>query len=213
MALLEVIGLNYRYPDAEEPCLSDISGRLETGQLITLFGANGSGKSTLAQIIAGIRNPDSGIIEIDGQEPDQGWRGIGYLLQNCEEQFLTGSVEREIAFGLENLALSEETIAERVASALERFGLNSKRFCPPERLSDGEKQLTAFASLWAMKPQFIILDEAVAYLDPYSRELVIAAAQNLRPETGILWITSRRKDILNTEELWVLENHRLTVYL
>ncbi|MFH0765539.1 MAG: energy-coupling factor ABC transporter ATP-binding protein [Calditrichota bacterium] len=191
--------------------MKDISCRLETGQLVVLMGANGSGKSTLAKVLTGIITPESGTITLNQEKLQNGWRGVGYLLQNCDEQFLTGNVEREIAFGLENQALSGEIIEQRVEEALDRLRLHSIRRQPPERLSDAEKQLTAFASVWAMKAQFIILDEATAYLDPAGKRLVIDAAQELRREAGILWITSRRKDIINADELWILENHRLEV--
>jgi energy-coupling factor transport system ATP-binding protein len=193
MPALELNAVSFTYPGSAIPAVDGVSLRLETGSLVALVGPNGSGKSTLAKIAAGLIAPQAGEVRVAnaGSAPGSISRRVGLLFQNPDEQLLASSVVRELAWGPENLALPPDEMELRVRAGLERFGLTGMAELPPEALSDGQKQLTALAALMVIEPDFLILDEATAFLDPYWTAQVRRAAQDLARERGVLWITSR----------------------
>ena len=205
MAILELRNVNYTYPGASRPAIEDVSLRLETGQFLVLTGDNGSGKSTLARVAAGLDLPSSGEIRC---EP-LGSRAA-LLFQNPDEQLICSKVEKELAWGLENLSLSPDEIKTRVENGLGRFRLQSIADQPPEALSDGQKQLVALAALAVMRPAFLILDEVGAFLDPYWARQVLEYTQSIIQDTGILWIASRDEAIPLSGRVLKIDRGRLT---
>jgi len=202
---LELHDVTYRYPHSDKPALDLVSCRIETGQTIALLGANGSGKSTLARIACGLLKPDTGRVTLNGEELKKDWNGIGLLFQNPDEQLLTASVDRELAWGLENLALPPNEIERRVEDDLKLFNLEEIRHRPPEQLSDGEKQLTALAATVVMNPQFLILDEATAFLDPDWKAHLVHYVHTVAKDTGVLWISTRADEIMDFDEIWIMK--------
>jgi len=209
VAILEIKNVSHCYSGASKPALEGISLKLESGQHSALIGANGSGKSTLAKIAAGLLQPTSGDVVLTGSGDFSGWHGIGLLLQNPDEQFISSDVESEIAWGLENLALPLDEMQRRVKDVLERFELADKKELSPETLSDGWKQITNLAATVAMQPQFLILDEVTAFLDPYWKAKVSAMAAELTESSGLLWITSNTREVLSADRIFLLHEGRL----
>lgn len=211
MASLELRSVSLTYPGADHPALDGVTCGIGSGQFIALVGHNGCGKSTLARIATGLLKPDSGTVEIDGEPLKPGWNGVGLLFQNPDEQLLAGDVERELAWGLENLALPLGEIEARVRGGLEAFGLTCIAHQPPETLSDGQKQLVALAALAVMQPRFLILDEATAFLDPYWTKLIRQRSRELVPGAGVLWLTARASEAAPADIVWVMNRGRMVV--
>ncbi|MBM3327959.1 MAG: ABC transporter ATP-binding protein [Calditrichaeota bacterium] len=209
MAALAIEDVSFAWPGGGK-VIEAASARIFTGECVILYGANGSGKSTLARLVCGLLTPSGGSIR---QSPprSRGWNGIGYLMQDPEAQCLAASVEREVAWGLENLAVPEPELSHRVEEAIRRFELGALRNRPPETLSDGQRQLTALASIVSMRPDFLILDEATSFLDPEWARRIAGLAKDLCGEAGVIWIASRRRQLPPADAWWILERGRLTV--
>lgn len=190
MAVLELKDVHYTYPGFSQKVLNDVSFKLETGSITALLGCNASGKSTLARIAARLLKPDSGEVVISDESSRSNNFKVGLLFQNPDEQLLTADVESELAWGLENLAVAQDEMRERIKETLKKFGLTDIAKRPPDTLSDGWKQITALAALVAMKPAFLILDEATAFLDPYWTGMLKELSRDLTIEMGLLWITA-----------------------
>jgi energy-coupling factor transporter ATP-binding protein EcfA2 len=204
---IELSGVRFTYPGAAQPAVEEVSVQLESGNLIALYGANGSGKSTLARLIAGLLNPAAGKIT---RPQNAGWNGVSMVMQEPSAQLLAGSVAEEIAWGLENLALPQAEIARRVEEALNHFDLSALAETPPESLSDGQRQLVVIAAALVMEPDFIIFDEATAFLDPYWRKRLWGEALSIRNRCGVLWVTARSDEARRCEDIWFLESGHLT---
>ncbi len=209
MPILELTDVTFSYPDSDTTAIDNVSCKLEMGQFIVLHGSNGCGKSTLAKVMAGLLQPQMGNVSINGYVQINGWNGVGMLFQNPDEQLLAMDVESELAWGLENLALPRKEMIERVNETLTYFDLTDKRHLPPESLSDGQKQLVALASVVVMRPSFLILDEATAFLDPFWKQEVRQYARKLVKQSGVLWITTREQETKNADEVWRMEKGRL----
>jgi energy-coupling factor transport system ATP-binding protein len=168
------------------------------GEWIAVAGGNGSGKTTLCRIMAGLSKPRAGSVEIDGADPAGGPGGdrtaapaVGIAFQNPDGQFVTSSVEREILFGLENLGAGAGEMSSRLDAASRAFSLERLLARNPHTLSGGEKQRALLASLWAMRPRHLILDEPFSFLDAAARcEFLDALRGSFRREgTTIVWST------------------------
>lgn len=191
MAKLIAEHLKYRYPLTKDLALKDISFTIEPGEFIGIIGENNSGKSTLCQAIVGIvphfyKGAYGGRILIDSQEIanqsiSDTCRTAGIVFQNPFNQ-VTGSkltVYEEIAFGLENLGLTRKEMIKRIDYSLNLLDIYSYRNRNPFDLSGGQMQRMAIASIIAMQPEIIILDEPTSQLDPQGSEEVFRAVQNL----------------------------------
>lgn len=209
MSLLELDNVSYQYPNAEANAVDSFSGTLETGKLTALLGCNGSGKSTIAKLAAGLTHPDSGTVLLNKNFLSAGWNGIGYLFQYPDDQFITASIESELAYGLENLALPPDQIVLEVKKALHQFHLLHLKDRSPEQLSDGQKQLVALVSVLLMHPKFLVLDEALSYLDLAWQQRIWQIISEINPKTGILWITTRTAEALRADEVWLINTGRM----
>jgi len=211
---LELEGVQYSYPGTNKPTLDGITSSFTAGEFVVLLGCNGSGKSTLAQVMAGILKPSSGTVAISSDVPSVGKEPpnphpVGILLQNPDESLFTSSVAHEIAWGLENCAIPNEEIEQRVNKTLKSFGLTELADRPQESLSDGQKQLVALAALVAVEHRFYILDEAAAYLDPFWKRQVRETAHALTKDAGVMWITSRPSDVRDADRIWIMHRGHL----
>jgi energy-coupling factor transporter ATP-binding protein EcfA2 len=176
--LVELRDVSYKYPDTETFTLRDISLEGYRDELILLIGPSGCGKSTLARIFNGLipnfyGGTLLGDIDIAGYDPRKTPTAkfakiVGFVFQNPENQLFFNSVERELAFGLENLGVPPSEIRERVEAALREYGIEDLRSRSPFELSSGQQQKVALASVMIMQPQILILDEPTANLDPLS---------------------------------------------
>ncbi|OPX32428.1 MAG: hypothetical protein B1H40_02580 [Candidatus Latescibacteria bacterium 4484_181] len=178
MISIEALSFVYRYKDVSLTALEDIDLEIEEGESVAIMGANGSGKTTLARCINGLLLPSSGEVTVDGlctyrsEHIPAIRRRVGMVFQNPDNQIVATTVEREIAFGLENIGIPPARMRQRVTQALRRFELEQYRHHPPHRLSGGEKQRLAIASVLAMEPKYLILDEPTSLLDPRGRREV-----------------------------------------
>jgi energy-coupling factor transport system ATP-binding protein len=200
--------VGYRFPGSDRDILVDVTAEINTGDLVVLTGTNGSGKSTLARLMAGLLTPTRG--GISGWREGK-WNGVGLVMQDSSSQLIMGSIEEEVAWGLQNLELPEEEIEETVDLTLKKFGLEWRRKASPDSLSDGEKQVLVVSSIIAMKPDFLILDEATAFLDPVGSKMVWDAALDARQECGVVWISSREIPVGEDWKVWRLREGRLLV--
>ncbi len=180
-ALLELDALSYAYPGYTTPVLDGVTLRLEAGQKVALIGRNGSGKSTLLLHGNGILRPQRGQVRVGGQPMSYNqralreWRRqVGLLLQSPDDQLFSASVAQDISFGPLNLGLSTQEARQRVEAAADLCGVSDLLERPTHALSGGEKARVALAGVLAMEPLVLLADEALANLDPWMRQQVIA---------------------------------------
>ncbi len=204
---LIVENLTFRYRSRSEPAIKNVSLKVKKGQILLIAGASGCGKTTLARCINGLiprsyKGELSGRILLQGQPVDS-WplakisQIVGTVLQDPERQILGTKVANEVAFGLENLALSRPEIIQRVDAALKRLGISELRDRETFNLSGGEKQKVALAGVLAMLPTVLLLDEPLASLDPASAEETLATVRHLADEgMSVLMVEHRVEDVL-----------------
>ncbi len=152
------------------PALREINLSIYPGEFVALVGSNGAGKTTLAKHLNGLLKPDRGDVLVAGLNTknhtvDQLARKVGYLFQNPDHQIFATSVENEIAYGMKNLCLDEAEMIKRIDEALSFTGLAEARQLHPFSLSRGDRQLLAFASIVALKPEVLVVDEPTSGLD------------------------------------------------
>ncbi len=206
--MIRLRGVKYRYPNVT--ALDGVDLVWERGERIALMGANGSGKSTLAMLAKGLAAPSEGTVEIDGIEATAVLPGkVGMVFQNPEDQIAAATVEREAAFGLENLGICREEMKSKVESVLRSFGLWEYRHHPPHLLSGGQMQKLALASTLVMQPDYLIFDESTSMLDPASRKDFLSSLKNLPEQTGVMFITQTAKEAMTFPRLVVLFKGRI----
>ncbi|MGO4929385.1 energy-coupling factor ABC transporter ATP-binding protein [Fundicoccus sp. Sow4_F4] len=192
--IIALNNISFQYPNNETDALQDVSLEIKKGEWIAIIGPNGSGKSTLAKIINGLLVPYEGQVHINGEllNEETVWdarRAVGMVFQNPDNQFVGATVEDDIAFGLENNGIPREEMLTRIEDALEQVRISNFREHEPARLSGGQKQRVALASVIALRPDVVILDEATAMLDPLGRREVIAAIRELKKEFNLTVIS------------------------
>jgi energy-coupling factor transporter ATP-binding protein EcfA2 len=167
---LQVSDLWFWYESENAPALRGVDLDVPGGQFVALVGANGSGKTTLVKHLNGLLRPRRGRVSVGGQDTSQYSvgelaRSVGFLFQHPEQQIFSATVQKEVAFGPHNLSLSPEEVESRVESALTRFGLTAVAQRPPAILSYGLRRRITLASLAAMDPPVLVLDEPTVGLD------------------------------------------------
>lgn len=171
----------FSYEDGP-PVLRGINLEIDRSEAIALVGQNGSGKTTLAKHMNGLLHPAQGTVLLDGRDTRKTAAGelaaaAGYVFQNPDHQIFSPTVAREIAFGPENLGLSADEIQGRVEDAISRFGLDDVRERHPTLLGRGLRRRVATASVYALGPGLLILDEPTVGLD---RRLALELIELLR---------------------------------
>jgi energy-coupling factor transporter ATP-binding protein EcfA2 len=213
--LVELEGVTLRRPDRSEPVLSDVSLRLGSGENVALLGANGSGKTTLVHLLNGSLLPESGSVRVDGLDTSDAQnlfdirRRVGLLFQDPDNQFVTTTAEREIAFGLENLEVPADRIRRQVQETLEAFDLERYRHTPPHEMSGGEKARLALASVWVMGARLLVLDETESLLDRRSNERLAQKLEALPEDTTVLRVTTDAESACASDRVVVLHEGRL----
>ena len=187
--MIRIRNLSFTHP-GNIPALRHINLDIIPGERLALIGPNGSGKTTLARCFNGLESPQSGQIEVDelaAYPPGDLFeirKRIGMVFQNPDDQLVATTVESELAFGLENLAIAPEEMHFRVEEALSQFHLEIYRHHPPHRLSGGEKQRLAIAAAMVLRPRYLVLDEPTALIDPQGRREILALLDDLKEEFG-----------------------------
>ncbi|MEI6645196.1 MAG: ABC transporter ATP-binding protein [bacterium] len=175
--IVEVRDLMYAYPDGTE-ALRGVSFRIEHGSAVGLVGANGAGKSTLLLHLNGYLPTTRGEVFIGDTVVTRetavlARRAVGLVFQDPDDQLFMPTVAEDVAFGPLNAGLPLEQVERRVTAALERVGMTHVRERPPYRLSAGEKRAVAIATVLAMSPDILVMDEPSANLDPRARRRLI----------------------------------------
>ena len=196
--LLEVDNLSFRYLDAPKLALDGVGLKIQEGEVVVLAGQSGCGKSTLLRCMNGLiphmyPGEYRGAITIDGDQVDKTpmrtlAQKVGLLFQNPENQIFMFSVERDIAFGLENLGLPREEMRRRVDEVMKLLGIVPLALRAPHELSDGQKQRVALAGVLAMRPDLVILDEPTSLLDPQTASELVSLIHSLNKDVGLTFV-------------------------
>ena len=194
--LVRVADLTVQYPGRPSPALVGLSLRLDRGERILLLGPSGAGKTTFLLSLAGIipqviYAEATGTIDVDGVDacrtpPALLARSVGLLFQDPDAQLCMPTVEEEVAFGLENLAIPPDTMEPRIRGALDAVRLTSRRALRTDRLSGGLKQRLALADILAMAAPVLLLDEPTAHLDPRGTREFFDVLERITPAGLVL---------------------------
>ena len=220
MAHFHIQDLTFSYHGAFRPTLDGVNLTIEKGEYVVLCGKSGSGKTSLLRHLKSVLTPygsRSGQVLFDGtpleqvSQYDQS-RKIGFVMQNPDEQLVTDKVWHELAFGLENLGVHQKTIRLRVAEMASYFGLQDWFDREVATLSGGQKQLLNLASIMAMQPQVLILDEPTSQLDPIAASDFLNTVRKINIELGttIIITEHRLEDIYHSaDRVVVMEEGRV----
>ncbi|WP_058304151.1 ATP-binding cassette domain-containing protein [Gorillibacterium timonense] len=194
-----------------KPALSHLTLDIMPGEFVAFLGRNGSGKSSLSRLLNGIELPTEGEVVVNGLATTEPHsisavrRAVQIVFQNPENQQVGLTVGEDIAFGLSNIGYPQEKMADRITWAIQLVGLEADEERPVSHLSGGEKQKLALASVLALAPQYLILDEATSMLDPVARKQFVETLHEVRarfPFT-LLYITHHLEEVM-TADRWML---------
>lgn len=195
MSIIETENLTYTYPSGTKPSIRDVSIKIEKGEFVLITGPSGCGKTTLCRCFNGLI-PHFYQGELKGEITVAGLRiseqpiykmakHVGLVFQNPENQLFALSVEKDVAFGLENLGVPREEMRKRVDWALNLTGIYDIRERAPHELSGGQQQRVAIASVLAMQPEIIVLDEPTSFLDPLGAKKIFEVIYDLNRKLRI----------------------------
>lgn len=195
--------VSFRYPQQEGAVLADVDWRLEEGSFAVVAGRSGSGKSTLLRCLNGLVPHFSGgrfggAVMVDGYDTRQYGpralsRSVGFVFQDPDAQFITGRVEDEIAFGMEQLGVPPVTMRKRVEEVLDLVGIAGLRSRTVDELSGGERQRVAVAAALALQPRILVLDEPTSQLDPWGAEDVLMGLVRLNEDLGLTIVLAEHR--------------------
>ncbi|MDG6994787.1 MAG: ABC transporter ATP-binding protein [Nitrososphaerota archaeon] len=205
--VIEIKDLSFKYYGSQDYVLRNVNLEINSGEIVLIAGHSGSGKSTLLRAINGLiphqhAGEYTGKVIVDellvlSTSMSELAKKVGYIFQNPENQIFMFAVERDIAFGLENLGFSSREIRERVDWAMDLLQIRSLALKAPHELSDGQKQRVAIAGVIAMKPDILILDEPTSLLDPFTAKSLVDLVEDLRKRLGItILIVEHRLDLV-----------------
>lgn len=219
---IEVSNLSFRYTGSERWALKDISLTVDEGEFAVVTGATGCGKSTLFKSLIGLipqmyPGEYRGRVLVKGLDPSQTpvsrmAQTVGMVFQNPDSQLFALTVENDMAFALENLGLERREIERRISKALKIMGIEDLRRRSPFELSGGQKQRVAIASILALEPEILILDEPTSSLDGFTAKKLLDELAEIRRREGItVLISEHRLDLVIKEatRLIVMDDGRL----
>ena len=189
--VLDVRGLAYAYPDGHQ-ALFGVDLHVHAGERVALLGPNGAGKTTLVLHLNGILQAGAGTVEVSGlpvAKPNlkEIRRRVGIVFQDPDDQLFMGSVRADVAFGPANLGVSGAALEARVMASLEKVGMAEYADRPPHHLSFGQRRRVAIATVLAMEPEILVLDEPSSNLDPASRRELADILRSL--DVTVLMVT------------------------
>ena len=215
---VEFCNVSFRYQEDMPWVLKNVSFTIGPNEWVAIIGHNGSGKSTIAKLMNGLLFPQEGEILVDGMKVTQEsvWdvrKEVGMVFQNPDNQFVGTTVRDDVAFGMENHGMPRELMVERIKESLNAVQMQDFERHEPHRLSGGQKQRIAIASVLAVSPKFIILDEATAMLDPKGRKEIMQTVREVQQERDLSLITithdlqevtqASRVIVMNSGEVWM----------
>jgi len=195
VSAINIRDLSYSYPGISRLALTGLSLSVERGEFLVLTGPSGCGKTTLCRCLNGLiphfyGGELEGSVEVTSLDVKDYpisvmAQHVGLVFQNPENQLFALSVEKDVAFGLENLGLDRGEIRSRVDWALEKTGIGNLKDAAPFELSGGQQQRVAIASILAMRPDLLIFDEPTSFLDPMSARGIFQVISGLNQELGL----------------------------
>jgi len=212
--MIEIVNLHHRYPDGTY-ALKGITLNIARGEFLLICGPNGSGKTTLARMIPGLLEPSVGMVRINGlnavQHSREARQAVGMVFQEADSQIVGETVNEDVSFGPENMGLSASEVTERTVRSLRAMGLESLSEKPAYLLSGGEKRRLSIASVLAMKPQAVVLDEPFSHLDYSGVREVLRIMIDLHREGHTLVVTTHdvEKVITHVDRVAILHGGEL----
>ncbi len=207
--MIEVQSLTFRYEGADRDALRDVTLTVPDGAFLGIIGPAGAGKTTLAHAIGGIiphavRGDFYGAVRVNGSDTAETRltdlsRMVGTVFQDVDSQIISSVVEDELLYGLENFGVPRDEIEERLTFALEQVGIAPLRHRTVSSLSGGQRQKVAIASLVALRPGILVLDEPTGELDPFSSRQVFQLLKTLNREYGMTIVAVEQKIMLLCE--------------
>ncbi len=195
MAIIETKNLTYTYPGGTKPSISGISIKVEKGEFVLITGPSGCGKTTLCRCFNGLiphfyqgeLKGEISVAEMDTtkHQTHEMAKHVGLVFQNPENQLFALSIEKDVAFGMENLGVPRAEMRKRVDWALKQTDIYDLRERSPHEVSGGQQQRVAIAAVLAMQPEIIVLDEPTSFLDPLSAEKIFEVIHELNKKLGI----------------------------
>lgn len=223
--MIEIQELTFKYAEAKKNALENVTLNIQKGDFVGIIGESGAGKTTLCSCLNALiphhyTGDFYGSVKVEGQDtfdvkPDKLALKVGSVFQDIESQIVSYFVEDEILFGLENFGVPANQIEERITEALDALGISELRHREISTLSGGQKQKIVFASIIALKPDYLILDEPTGELDPASSLQIFKLLKKLNEERGITVIVAEQKIMLLCEfvkKLIVLEKGTVVHY-
>ncbi len=218
--MIKTENLKYNYETDDEKQVEVLKGvdlEIHKGQFVAIVGHNGSGKSTLAKHFNAVLLPSGGRVYVENMDTSDEElmfairRHVGMVFQNPDNQLVATIVEEDVAFAPENLGVESDEIRKRVDDALKTVGMYEHRLEAPHLLSGGQKQRIAIAGILAMQPEYIILDEPTAMLDPIGRREVLSTISRLNKEKNmtIVIITHYMEEAAMADRVIVMRDGRV----
>lgn len=218
--MIEAKNVSFSYDEEEtntkKIVVDGISITVNKGEFMAILGHNGSGKSSLVKMFNCVNLPDGGKVIVDGLDTANEEllfeirRRVGMVFQNPDNQLVATIVEEDVAFGPENLGVPPLEIRKRVDDALKAVDMYDYLDAAPHNLSGGQKQRIAIAGILAMQPEYLILDESTAMLDPMGRREVMETVKRLnKQDMTVILITHYMEEAAQTNRVVVLEEGRL----
>ena len=224
MKVIEARDLTFTYAGSSKPAIENVNLAVDRGEFVLLTGPSGCGKTTLARCLNALipsfyQGEISGTMSVLGRDisrltTSELARKVGFVFQNPENQLFSLSVERDVAFGPENLGLPREETRRRVDWAMKITGISELREAAPYELSGGQQQRAAIAAVLAMKPEIMVLDEPTSFLDPLSASQIVEAVATLRREIDItIVLIEHRLDLASkyASRIVVMDQGRVTL--
>ncbi len=215
---VEFNNVSFRYHEDEPWILKDVSFKIEANKTTAIIGHNGSGKSTIAKLMNGLLLPEHGQIYINGTkvEEESIWdirKEVGMVFQNPDNQFVGTTVKDDVAFGLENRGIPRLEMQKRIDETLKAVGMIDYLLHEPYRLSGGQKQRVAIASVMAITPSILILDEATSMLDPLGRKEILETVQHLRKKDNLslIMISHEVNEMIKADYVIVMEDGKVSI--
>ncbi len=221
MALVKIEGVSFTYEGNRKPSLLDVTLEVNEGDFVLIVGRSGSGKSTLLRLLNGLiphfyQGEMKGRVLVDGVDTRKATvaqlaRKVGLVFQNPDNQIVNLKVDRELAFGLENLGIEREEIVKRIREVSELLGIRELLSKFTFELSGGQKQLVAIASTMVMKPKVLALDEPTSELDPVNSARIAGILKKLNSKGVTVIIAEHRLDLFAglSNKVVVMEEGRL----
>jgi energy-coupling factor transporter ATPase len=208
LPIIETENLTYTYPIGTKPAFEDVTIQIKKGEFVVLTGPSGCGKTTLCRCFNGlIPHFYSGKLEgeiivselhVAEHQIHELAQRVGMVFQNPENQLFALSVEKDVAFGLENLGVPREEMRERVDWALTTAGIFDLKDRPPYELSGGQQQRVAIASVLAMRPEIMVLDEPTSFLDPLGAQVIFEVINRFNKDLGMtIILVEHRLDLIS----------------